>query len=453
MTTKATTSILTRFHLRPRFVRKARLDSNVTTSANKEILMSRRILIATFDAEENLLVGARAARAHGIGIRDAYAPYPVHGLDEAMGLRPSRLTWACGAFGLAAVVFMTWFQYWTSAIDWPINIGGKPWDSLPAFAPVIFEAMVLCAGLGTVLVFFLVSRLQPWRKPNLIVDGVTDNRFALVVEHTDGERNLGEMRRLFAPSKPVAVEERVETEREAPSQNATRELDAPSWLGVGNGVLLVILVLLIAVNVFAPRNFSRPNIEIFSEMVRTPAYGALAENPILQNGTTHQMPPDKTIARNRMPLHYGATEEDALAAGRELTNPFEADDPDALRRGGQVFQTYCITCHGASGGGDGPVAMRGFPPPPPFASGKAREMPDGGLFHILTYGRGNMPAHAGLVSRDDRWKVILHVRQLQQQADAASPAVSGDSPAPGESRSGELSSGGSPLSDAAGDAP
>lgn len=394
--------------------------------------MSKRILIATYDADTNLLAGARTARAHGIRIRDAYTPYPVHGLDEAMGLRPSRLTWVCGAFGLAATVFMTWFQYWTSAVDWPINIGGKPWDSLPAFAPVIFEAMVLCSGLGTVLVFFLVARLQPWRGPALVVDGITDNRFALVVEHTDAERDLGEMRELLSPSKPISVEERAENEKGARSQDATGELDTPSWFGVGNVVLLAILILLIAVNVFAPRDFSRPNMEIFSEMVRTPAYYALSVNPNFRQGTTYQVPPRGTIPRNRLPLHYAATDEDALIAGRDLTNPFAADDPAALERGRHVFQTYCITCHGASGNGDGPVTMRGFPPPPPFASGKSREMPDGGLFHILTYGKGNMPSHAGLVSRDDRWKAILHVRQLQQRSDTAASGEGDDSVEPAE---------------------
>lgn len=392
--------------------------------------MSDRILIATYDADKNLLAGTRAVRAHGVRIRDVYTPYPVHGLDEAMGLRPSRLTWVCGAFGLGAAVFMTWFQYWTSAVNWPLNIGGKPWDSLPAFAPVIFEATVLCAGVGTVVVFCLVARLQPWRKPTRIVDGVTNDLFALVIEHEGADLDLDEMRQLLTSSQPLSIEERADNAEGRPLPTTSGAIDTPSWLGMGNVVLLVILVLLIAVNVFGPRNFSRPNVEIFSEMVRTPAYRALTQNANFPQGTTYQTAVNGTIPRARMPLHYEATEEDALAAGRELKNPFAADDPDALQRGRHVFQTYCIACHGAGGNGDGPVAMRGFPPPPPFASGKAREIPDGGLFHILTYGRGNMPSHAGLVSRDDRWKVILHVRQLQQQPD--DEAESGETTTPEE---------------------
>ena len=393
--------------------------------------MSHRILVATYDAEENLLAGTRAVRARGIRIRDAYTPYAVHGLDQAMGLAPSRLTWACGVFGLSAAIFMTWFQYWTSAVDWPINIGGKPWNSLPAFAPVIFESMVLCAGLGTVLAFLLIAKLRPWKTPELVVDGVTNDRFALVIEHAGAERDLEEMRQILAASKPVAIDERVGREEWERAARAGRELNDRSWLGLGNILLLVVLIILIGATVFAPRDFSRPNWEIFSEMVRTPAYSAFAENSNFPHRASRQMPVSSTIPRGRMPLHYEATEEGNLAAGLELENAFEADDPDALERGQYVFQRYCVVCHGGSGNGDGPVAVRGFPPPPSFATGKSREMADGGLFHILTYGRGNMPSHAGLVSRDDRWKVILHVRRLAQQAEPSVPGENSESPESG----------------------
>lgn len=397
----------------------------------KNIPMSNHVLVAIYECEENLRAGTLAVRARGIRICDAYAPYAVHGLDRAMGLRPSRLTWVCGTLGLSAAVFMTWFQYWTSAVDWPINIGGKPWNSLPAFAPVIFESMVLCAGLGTVFAFFLVAKLRPWKTATLIVDGVTNDRFALVVEHTGAERDLEEMQQILAASKPVRVEERVGQNGSKRTTGDGGQLDAPSWLGLANTVLLAVFVILIGINLFAPRDFLRPNWEIFSEMVRGPAYSAFAENSSFRHGATHRMPVDNSVPRGRMPLHYAATEEDAQAAGLEMKNPFAADDPEALARGHAVFQRYCVACHGGSGIGDGPVAMRGFPPPPSFATGKSRQMADGGLFHILTYGRGNMPPHAGLVSREDRWKVILHVRRLAEQAVSSVPSENSESPESG----------------------
>ncbi len=385
--------------------------------------MSDRILIATYDCEKSLLAGTRAVRAEGIDILDVYTPYPVHGLDKAMGLAPSRLTWACGAFGLTAAIFMTWFQYWTSAVSWPINIGGKPWDSLPAFAPVIFESMVLCAGLGSVAALFLVARLWPGRKTRRIVDGVTNDRFALVIEHADAKLDLEEMRQLLAPSNPIGFEERAEHASERRSVGTSDSIQDPPWLGPVNAGLLVVLLLLAAVCIFAPRNLSRPNWEIFPEMMRSPAYSAISENPNFPDRMTNREPVVGAIARDLMPIHYQATDEDALAAGNELTNPFAAEDPGVLDRGQYVFEAFCVNCHGGTGAGDGPVAMRGFPPPPSFATGKSLEMEDGQLYHMLTYGKGNMPAHAGQVAREDRWKAILHVRRLQEEAVAAVAAA------------------------------
>ena len=75
-----------------------------------------------------------------------------------------------------------WFQYWTSAIDWPVNIGGKPFNSLPAFVPIIFEVAVLFASLGVVLALFLRCGLFPGRRITVPAPGVLDDRFALVAE-------------------------------------------------------------------------------------------------------------------------------------------------------------------------------------------------------------------------------------------------------------------------------
>jgi hypothetical protein len=122
-----------------------------------------RNLMGVFTREDEILKATRACRDRGYEIVDAYAPYAVHGLDRAMGLRPSRITWACFVLGMTGAGAMLWFQIWASAVDWPANIGGKPLNSLPAFIPVAFETAVLMAGLGTILVLLLLSRLFPWR--------------------------------------------------------------------------------------------------------------------------------------------------------------------------------------------------------------------------------------------------------------------------------------------------
>ena len=120
----------------------------------------------------------------GLDVVDVFAPYAVHGLDRALGLRPSRLPWVCFVLGLFGAVAMLLFQYWASAVSWPINVGGKPWNSWPAFVPVTFEMMVLCAGVGTVAAFVWVAGLRPGRRSALSDLRVTDDRFALVLRES-----------------------------------------------------------------------------------------------------------------------------------------------------------------------------------------------------------------------------------------------------------------------------
>jgi hypothetical protein len=175
--------------------------------------MSRRLFLAVFDREEDVLGATQSSREHGFKIADVYAPYAVHGMDKAMALPPSRLPWVCFALGVIGATFKVWFEYWTTWIDWPINVGGKPWESLAAFVPVTFEVMVLLAGVSTVLAFFIVARLRPGKKPSIPLAGVTDDKFLLVLEETDAVFDPVKVRYLFEKFKAVWVEERVEEAR------------------------------------------------------------------------------------------------------------------------------------------------------------------------------------------------------------------------------------------------
>jgi hypothetical protein len=170
--------------------------------------MNRRVLIGIFDSEEAILQATDSARRRGLKIVDVFAPYAVHGLDKAMGLERSKLPWVCFALGLFGASFKVWFEYWTTASDWPINVGGKPWNSLPAFVPITFEVMVLFAGISTVLAFFGVSRLWPGRRPVLLDPRVTNDRFALVLEEDNAAFDLDEVEQFLKEHHAVRVEER-----------------------------------------------------------------------------------------------------------------------------------------------------------------------------------------------------------------------------------------------------
>ncbi|MCL2626185.1 MAG: DUF3341 domain-containing protein [Cystobacterineae bacterium] len=140
--------------------------------------MSKVRTVGWFEQEAQILHATKAARKVKLKVVDVYTPYAVHGLDEAMGLRPSKLTWVCFLAGLAGGGSMLALMIYTSAISWALNVGGKPFASVPAFIPVTFEATVLCAALTTVLAFFVRSKLFPGKKV-VPLERVTDDRFAL----------------------------------------------------------------------------------------------------------------------------------------------------------------------------------------------------------------------------------------------------------------------------------
>jgi len=190
-----------------------------------------------------------------------------------------------------------------------------------------------------------------------------------------------------------------------------------------NWVLLLAVIGIFALNWSLQPDPTQTNFEFLPGMVFAVPYESFTANPVLAGGVTMQVPPAGTIPRGQLPLHYEATPEDAERAGRELENPFSyaaAADPVAademLARGELVFSVYCQLCHGVGGEGDGTVAKRGFPTPPSLLAPNARNLADGRLFHIATFGQGNMPGHASQIEPADRWRAVLWVRHLQAEA-------------------------------------
>ena len=142
------------------------------------------------------------------------------------------------------------------------------------------------------------------------------------------------------------------------------------------------------------------------------AYEAQEPNDFFADGRTLRPPVPGTIARGYLPFPYGKEEAEAKRAGVELKNPFEIS-AELLARGERVYRSTCAACHGGGGLGDGAVTKRGVPPPPSLLADNAKKIADGEIYHIITQGRKNMPSHAAQVTREDRWKVIHYVRELQ----------------------------------------
>jgi hypothetical protein len=112
---------------------------------------------------------------------DAYTPFPVHGLEAAQGLKRSPLPYVTFIAGLTGCTIGFLLQYWISAVDWPLNVGGKPFNSWPAFVPIMFECTVLFAGLATAGAMLAFNGL-PNVKRKAYHPAITRDRFAIVIE-------------------------------------------------------------------------------------------------------------------------------------------------------------------------------------------------------------------------------------------------------------------------------
>jgi hypothetical protein len=162
--------------------------------------MHREFLVATFSGEDALLNAVRRIREHGFRVYDAYAPYPVHGLDQAMALRRSRLPWVTLAAGLGGLLAAFAMQFYMAVVDWNLDVGGKPDNSTLAFVPIAFELTVLCAGLATAAALLVRCGLLPGARPLLLAEGTTEDAFALVLRRRDATFDAGRARRLLMES-------------------------------------------------------------------------------------------------------------------------------------------------------------------------------------------------------------------------------------------------------------
>jgi hypothetical protein len=165
----------------------------------------RSFLIATFRHPEGVLRAVPRLRREKFRLYDVYAPYPVHGLDEAMGIRRTRLPYVTLAAGLSGLCFALALQYFANVLDWPLNVGGKPDNTTLAFIPISFELTVLSAGLVTLAAFLLRARLYPGKPAGLAAPGVTDDLFAVVLRKPLSSTDLQRARDLLAECGAASV--------------------------------------------------------------------------------------------------------------------------------------------------------------------------------------------------------------------------------------------------------
>lgn len=134
--------------------------------------------------DHELVAAAHKVRLAGFKKFDAITPFPVHGIEEAVGIKRSMIPWVTLFAALLGLSCGLALQFWTSAVDWPLNVGGKPFFSGPAFAPVMFELTILFAALFSVGAMLAFTRL-PKIDPPVIDPDLTSHKFALFVPEDD----------------------------------------------------------------------------------------------------------------------------------------------------------------------------------------------------------------------------------------------------------------------------
>jgi hypothetical protein len=166
--------------------------------------------MAEFETPVELMSAIKSARGAGYERMDAYAPHEIHGLDKALGLPPSRLPLYILLGGIAGALLGYGLQYYASVQSYPLNIGGRPNHSWPAFIVVTFEMTILCAGLTAVVGLILLCKLpRPYHPvfnaPQFL--RASQDRFFLCIEAADPLYDASAIRRFFEGMQPLSIAE------------------------------------------------------------------------------------------------------------------------------------------------------------------------------------------------------------------------------------------------------
>jgi len=386
-------------------------------------------LLAEFTSPEELLAAAREVRTAGYTRWDAHSPFPVHGLDGAMGLRPTRLPWIVMLCGLAGAAGGLLLQWWTNAVNYPFHVSGKPFFSLPANIPVMFETTVLLAAIGAVFGMLALNGLPLlhnafFSRPKF--RRVTTDRFFISIEAGDPKFDEARTRQFLDSLGSAALE----------SVHSAPAARPPAWMfraAVVIGVLLLVPPALIA----RARVSKSPNppIHLVQDMDNQEKFKTQRADPLFADGRAMRPPVLGTIARGdyRPDDHLehgyhliGTSEDGAPRVEYEGTFPPSLTLDEAfVRRGQQRFEIYCAPCHGLDGSGQGIVSLRAvareqatWVQPTSLQDPLVRDRPVGHLFNTITKGIRTMPAYGDQIAVQDRWAIVAYLRALQRSTQA-----------------------------------
>ena len=167
------------------------------------------IYLAEYDSPSEIMHAAEAVRDAGYKRWDTHTPFPVHGMDGALGLKDSAVGWIVLAMGLTGCTTAFLLMWWTNGIDYPIIIGGKPGYSLPAMIPVMFELTILLSAFGAVFGMLGINQLPKHHHPVFYserFERCSDDKFFISIEAADEQFDLEETRSLLEGTHPTHIE-------------------------------------------------------------------------------------------------------------------------------------------------------------------------------------------------------------------------------------------------------
>lgn len=364
---------------------------------------------ALFNSPDEIIHAAKEVSGSGYKKFDVLTPYPVHGMDGAMNLKPSKIGWIGLIAGMSGTFLAFLMIWWMVGIDYPNIFGGKPAFNLTPSIPIMFEITVLLSALtlaGSLIAIYLKmpSNANPLMDTEFI-KRVTSDKFGIYIEAKDAKFNIDEVQALFSRLGAISISNINEAEYEIGDTN--NPLLNSKFIGalVGTSVLTVIVTYLVLnVLLFLPP---------FDWMHRQAKVLPQSESKFFKDGWSMRKPVEGTVARGFIPYEFAGMPDSLVLP---VPNPLPVTQK-YLDLGKKRYDTYCSPCHGYYGKGDSRLGTN-FPVPPTLHSQKVINWKDANIYHVITNGQNTMPSYSSSISRDDRWAIIHYLRVLQRSQNA-----------------------------------
>lgn len=385
-------------------------------------------ILAEYSDPAVLIEACKKVRDAGFKKWDTYAPFPIHGIDPAMGIKPTILPWLVLCAGITGLATAITLQWWTNAVDYPWIVSGKPLWSIPANVPVMFELTVLFSALTTLGGMLALNKLPHFSHPldlNERFSRVTDDKFFLLIEASDPKYDAAEVTALLAQDADLV--EPLLDDNQTPAE-------MPRGIIYALVILTAAAVVPFALAANARESKNRtPRIHVVPDMDFQTKYKAQRVNTFFEDRRADRPYVEGTIARGNLReddhFYRGKT---AGAWATTFPNQIEVNEA-TMARGKQQFGIFCAPCHGLQGRGDGMVAQRadaigagvdGWVPPSDVTDPTMHKQPVGQLYNSISNGVRNMPAYGAQVDSADRWAIVMYLRALQRSRNATTKDLS-----------------------------